>query len=75
MTGDLRDPRVEAGVLTGVVARSDTGTGRPLGYGRFGCGGDRLQGREVPAQGHASLLGESRIRDSQADIVHPVRGN
>ncbi len=58
MTGYLRGPQVEGGLLAGVVARSDTGTGAPLDDSRFGRGGDRLQGSEVPVQGHASLFGE-----------------
>lgn len=45
----LRDPRVEGDLSTGPVALRGTGTGWLLSDGRFGCGGDRLQSRQVPA--------------------------
>ena len=58
MSRYLRDPRIEGNRSTGLGADRDTGTGWLLSYGRFGCGGDRLQSRQVSAQGCASRLGE-----------------
>ncbi len=54
----LREPRIEGDLLTGLAALRGTGTRRFLSHGRFGSGGDRLQSRQVPAQGRASWLGE-----------------
>lgn len=54
----LGDPRIEGNLSTGVAALRGSGTGRLLSHGRFGCGSDRLQSRQVPAQGRASWLGE-----------------
>ena len=54
----LRCPGIEGDLSTGLTALWGTGPGWLLSHGRLGCGGDRLQSRQVPAQGHAPWLGE-----------------
>jgi hypothetical protein len=54
----LRDPRIEGNLSTGLAAHRGTGTGRLPSRGRFGCSGDRLESRQVPAQGRPSWFGE-----------------